>query len=458
MRRHLLTPRHLASLVFAVAIVLLLVGGGGGCQFIVVGDVPAYTCRGTEPGVCPKGMYCNGAGCTPCEQTDVCDGRDNDCNGLIDDGPGSDFDGDGATICGVLAPDGGALLNRDCRDDDQDVHPGAAEICNGKDDDCDGQIDNGSCPDGTTCAPRTGECVTAACDDAVKQCNPPQVCDPGTRQCVTKGSAQTGDACKSDDECKRPDFCGYASALTAAVVKGSPGVCTKACCQSSDCPTDFVCYGYATGGNYCVSKTVLGRPALGTLNGGDACTDGARCRSGLCTTSGKCEDVCCSDASCTNGTICRATTIGAHTTFGCADPNGSVTSTTTCGGADRCAKGVCMDREPYSDRCFNPCCGSEACGLYFGEDLVCDDVNPTDHPTDVVPACGVDLLAGAKLLGQACTDDTECRSYRCYLDQPSNKRFCSDVCCTDADCARAELVCRPRDIGGGRFFLRCTKP
>jgi hypothetical protein len=47
--------------------------------------------------------------------------------------PRTDADGDGVPWCD------------DCRDDAHDVHPGAAEACNGIDDDCDGFVDEG-CP------------------------------------------------------------------------------------------------------------------------------------------------------------------------------------------------------------------------------------------------------------------------------------------------------------------------
>ncbi len=452
--------RYIASLAFVVTLVALVLGGGG-CEFIVSGDVPAFTCRGSAPGVCPSGSYCAGAGCAPCEKNDICDGFDNDCNGKVDDGPGSDHDGDGYTVCGRLDPDGGTLLDRDCDDNDKDVHPGAKEVCNGKDDDCDGLVDNGSCPDGTTCAPKTGECIssTTACDPQTKPCPPPSICDPGTRQCITKNSAKIGEECKSDDECESGTFCGYASALTSAVVKTSAGVCTKGCCQSTDCPTDFVCYTYANGGNYCIGKAVLGRTTLGVGRGGESCTDGTTCRSGVCTPNGKCEDVCCADANCKAPAVCRATSIGAHTALGCADPNGSVGPAGYCGGSSRCARGVCADDD---NTCYNTCCGSSGCGtIDLGISgvypLVCDDVPPLGHAADVAPACGSAVSAGAKQLGEACTDDRDCRSYRCYADATSGAKSCSDVCCTDADCARAGMVCRPRDLGQGRFFLRCTK-
>ena len=55
--------------------------------------------------------------------------------------PPSDEDGDGY------------LSNEDCQDGDPEIHPGAAERCNGKDDDCDGVIDGSSAVDKGTWYP-----------------------------------------------------------------------------------------------------------------------------------------------------------------------------------------------------------------------------------------------------------------------------------------------------------------
>ncbi len=66
---------------------------------------------------------------------EVCDGRDNDCDGEADEG--FDEDGDGFPIVDGCRPGYPA----DCDDADPERSPGTAERCNGVDDDCDGETD-----------------------------------------------------------------------------------------------------------------------------------------------------------------------------------------------------------------------------------------------------------------------------------------------------------------------------
>ena len=91
--------------------------------------------------------------------SESCNGLDDDCDGLVDEG--LDADGDGYTVCGTLPGGGTRPGSIDCDDANVAVHPGAAEVCNGIDDDCDGVIDPGcSCTDGSTvaCGSRVGVC------------------------------------------------------------------------------------------------------------------------------------------------------------------------------------------------------------------------------------------------------------------------------------------------------------
>jgi hypothetical protein len=85
--------------------------------------------------------------------TETCNGIDDDCNGRIDEGTGlfakyldSDKDGYGSSTLIEISCrpkfSGESYRPDDCNDNDAAIHPGATEMCNGKDDDCDGKIDD----------------------------------------------------------------------------------------------------------------------------------------------------------------------------------------------------------------------------------------------------------------------------------------------------------------------------
>ena len=61
----------------------------------------------------------------------------------------------GAAGAGIDADGDGVNASLDCADDRANVFPGAREVCNARDDDCDGDIDEEGCP--TLCFPRLME-------------------------------------------------------------------------------------------------------------------------------------------------------------------------------------------------------------------------------------------------------------------------------------------------------------
>ena len=83
---------------------------------------------------------------------EVCNGWDDDCDGLIDedvqltffkDEDGDSYGNVSIRILACVAPSGYVSDSSDCNDAIASIHPGAREICNGLDDDCNGFVDDG---------------------------------------------------------------------------------------------------------------------------------------------------------------------------------------------------------------------------------------------------------------------------------------------------------------------------
>ncbi len=111
---------------------------------------------------------------------EVCNGRDDNCDGKIDEG--FDADGDGTPSCAV------GSKPADCDDKDATIHPGAKEICNFKDDDCNGTIDDGFDKDNDgfyACAHGT---IPVDCDDGNSKVHPgaTEICNAKDDDCNGK--------------------------------------------------------------------------------------------------------------------------------------------------------------------------------------------------------------------------------------------------------------------------------
>ncbi|MCO4772202.1 MAG: putative metal-binding motif-containing protein, partial [Deltaproteobacteria bacterium] len=115
-----------------------------------------------------------------CYENEVCDGLDNDGDGMVDEG--FDMDGDGVTTCAG-----------DCDDNDAGNYPGNAETCDGTDEDCDGLIDEDFDADGDGYTSCDGDCDDT---DATVYPGATEVCDGDDEDCdgvIDEGFDQDND-------------------------------------------------------------------------------------------------------------------------------------------------------------------------------------------------------------------------------------------------------------------------
>lgn len=194
---------------------------------------------------------------------EACNERDDDCDGRLDEGElitfHRDVDGDGfgcdpatnpactdAPVEACAADPGWVLASGDCDDTVRAVNPSSSEICNGRDDDCDGMTDPGcACAAGATqpCGSGVGICIEGV-----------QTCDVAGiwGGCSTALPGTVSESCNGmDDDCDGTtdegttvtcyadgDGDGYAG-ITAAMTEAcscTPGVTTaRAPSTGADC-------------------------------------------------------------------------------------------------------------------------------------------------------------------------------------------------------------------------------
>jgi len=395
-------------------------------------------------GTCAGKTTCEGgeAGCDAREPAaEFCDGLDNDCDGETDEGE-PDLDGDGIANCvdpdddgdGVgdaedncpmvdnadqLDSDGDGQGDACDADDDDDgvpdggdcepliaaINPLAPEICDGLDNNCNDQVDEGLCDDGDPCTDDVcqpgGGCEytpnTAPCDDgdpctiddvcADGSCSGvPDPCDDGD-PCTTDScdpatgcehvAIEEGGVCDDGDPCTEGDVC------TAGSCSGTP----KSCDDGNDCTEDS-CDSAVEGG--CVNAPLDGTPC----DDGDVCTSDDTCAAGVCAgTPGAC--ACTSDADCAvpDGLDDECVTLTCNLTTG------------ECESANTNEGGACDDGDACTE---NTTCSAGAC---VGDAVVCDDGDAcTDDVCDPALGCTTSPAAAGTACddGDACTTGEQC--------------------------------------------------
>ena len=452
------------------------IAGGGGdrpweCQ-IVDGDdfcaevsAPGELLRCAVPEGETVGM------CMPCS-TEVCNGVDDDCDGVVDNA--LDEDGDGYYLC----PTGPAP--RDCDDQRADVHPTrggasvALEVCDGIDNDCDPNTPDGSAdcdPATEDCNPTEG-CVPASCAARPELCmedqfcdqmaDPPtcrprdtscfnvdfacengEVCDPTNGSCVLPMA--DGTPCDSDAECMS-SLCVPIGVIRApaAAVGDHVGVCGRSCCTDADCSTGARCWASGSGAKACVPETLLsagsGAPEIAACAAARDCSDECRLTVDDAYLVASRVSLSCQPAL-TGRISCR-------TIFDCPLRLGPSTrcidgscQRAFCTSVDQCPTGLCAGNE-----CREACGVAADCG---GANGACVPINGrADGRDDYVTACSY-FGPGTAPHGSDCNNDDVCLDRTCVdVSATTPPRLtCAAMCCSDTTCAGGEQ-CRPIFVHG----------
>jgi Notch-like protein len=203
--------------------------------------------------ICSRdGQYAVCQGVPELPEAELCDGLDNDCNGDVDEGG----------VCPVCTPTGDADIT-----------------CDGVDDDCDGQSDEDFVPAQTTCG--VGACAAVGESTCVASV-PGSTCQQGL-------PAQSDSTCDSvDDDCDgsvdedfvgAPTSCGEGACAATGVSSCVAGETLANCVAGSAAPDDSLCNGTdddcdgAVDEDFEVTSTSCGEGACGSV-GSLSCVDG----------------------------------------------------------------------------------------------------------------------------------------------------------------------------------------
>ena len=175
------------------------------------GDMDGYGNRfqNTDACMAPAGFVPNDRDCDDTDRdinpdgVEICDGVDNDCSGVEDEGVATDYYTDGdmdgfgdpsSATAACVQPPGTATNGMDCDDSNPDAYPMAPELCDGVDNDCDmDPVDDG------VDEAWFGEACDG--DDADMCASGTSLCTTGTRSCDDPGSGVTEVCDGLDNDC-----------------------------------------------------------------------------------------------------------------------------------------------------------------------------------------------------------------------------------------------------------------
>ena len=177
--------------------------------------------------------------------TEICNGIDDDCNGVIDNGVPlntyyRDTDGDGygnalVSITACSAPVGYVANNTDCNDANNLINPGRTELCNGVDDNCNSTIDETWPLKGSSCSVGVGACLRTGT----------WICNVAQNGLVCSATAGTPspEVCNGiDDDCN-----GVVDGITRSCYTGPGGTAGIGVCRAGTQTCTAGTWGACTG-------------------------------------------------------------------------------------------------------------------------------------------------------------------------------------------------------------------
>ncbi len=184
------------------------------CDGPVDEDFPnkGKACDGSDLDSCANGAFiCSiDKSALDCDEVgknvvETCNGKDDTCDGKTDEG--CDDDADGYCDLAMAVTSGAACQSGgDCNDADKAVNPGAKELCNTVDDNCNSQTDDGigkgdACTEGKGICANTGNKVCAT--DGTLTCSVQALPNAVTELCDSKDNdcdGETDEGCDDDKD------------------------------------------------------------------------------------------------------------------------------------------------------------------------------------------------------------------------------------------------------------------